>query len=320
MKIIRELSLFFLTFTLFISCKNKQIEIGQKKTKLVFENIKPVIKHLEVISIMTFNEQGNITLDQTRDCKITYEYDNNGNLIHESKVGKNFRDSMDDLFYESLSVINPEEKNNFKKTPTDYEIWYEYDKQGNQIHVLYSYGDEYFKEYDSNGNQIHLKGPDNYEIISEYDKNNNLISEKTLPYNTEIKNKYDAHKHLIYSQSINEYFTGETWYSYDSYGKLISKKTNNGTETRYEYNSTGKLIHEYNVNEENSDTWYDYDKNGNKTYYLASFGIEEINKYNKKGNVTYTRMDSGYALTETFNKYTYYPNGHIKEKIQYSAN
>lgn len=313
--IIKFLCLSFFVFTNFVSCSLQKVEIGQKKARIIFENIKPSLRHFEVVSIKKYNEQGKITLEQTKDCLITYEYDNNKNLIHKTKIGKNSFDKMNDIFYETWK-----DELDITQTPSDYEVWYEYDNQGNQIIESYSYGPKYIMEYDSNGNQIHLIGPDNYEVISKYDKNNNLIWEKKLPYNIEVSNKYDARNNLIYTKSQNEFGTGETWYSYDSYGKLISEKNEKGTEKKYEYNNAGKLIHEYIVNEDNSDSWYDYDKKGNKIYYLASFGIEEINKYDKKGNVIYTRMNSSYAVTETVYKYNYYSNGIMKEIIQYSTN
>ena len=44
-----------------------------------------------------------------------------------------------------------------KDYPSGFEIWEEYDENGNMIHIKDSDGYESWKEYDNNGNMIHYK-------------------------------------------------------------------------------------------------------------------------------------------------------------------
>ena len=54
------------------------------------------------------------------------------------------------------------------KNSDGYEDWYEYDKNGNKIYWKNSYGDEAWYEYDKNGNLIHMKNSDGDEDWYEY--------------------------------------------------------------------------------------------------------------------------------------------------------
>ena len=78
-----------------------------------------------------------------------YEYDENGNMIYETR-------------------------------PNGCVIKYVYDENGNKISQTNPYGDVYKWEYDENGNMISQTLPDGDVYKCEYDENGNKISE-TLP-------------------------------------------------------------------------------------------------------------------------------------------
>ena len=56
-----------------------------------------------------------------------------------------------------------------------YEVWNEYDDNGNIIHLRDSTGYEAWYEYDNSGNLIHGRDSTGYEWWREYDTHGNMI-------------------------------------------------------------------------------------------------------------------------------------------------
>ena len=55
------------------------------------------------------------------------------------------------------------------KNSNGYEVWREYDSNGNEIHYKNSNGFEEWREYDSNGNEIYYKDSNGNEYWSKKD-------------------------------------------------------------------------------------------------------------------------------------------------------
>jgi len=87
----------------------------------------------------------------------------------------------------------------YRKWSSGFEIWYEYDEKGNEIHYKDSDGLEEWYEYDEKGNKTHYKDSNGYEYWCEYDEKGNKI-------------------HYKNSGGLEE------WYKYDEKGKLINIK------------------------------------------------------------------------------------------------
>ena len=56
--------------------------------------------------------------------------------------------------------------------------WYDYNENGNKIHLKTSRGLESWSDYDTKGNLIHYRNANGYERWYEYDKHNNKIHYK----------------------------------------------------------------------------------------------------------------------------------------------
>lgn len=96
------------------------------------------------------------------------------------------------------------------------EQWYEYDRNGNEIHKKDSDGNEEWHEYDRNGNCIYEKDSDGDETWYKYDRNGNCIH-------------------------IKDSDGKEWWHKYDRNGKRIHTKYSDGDEARYEYDKHGNM-------------------------------------------------------------------------------
>ena len=165
--------------------------------------------------------------------------------------------------FRSLTEYNPDgEAVYWKKAASDgtvTECWYEYDRNGNEIHEKYSNGDETWYEYDRKGKLIHTKDSDGGEEWYEYDRNGNKIHEN-------------------YSN------VDEWWYEYDRNGKLIHTKDSDGWEKWYEYDRNGNRIYEKDC--DGDETWHKYDRNGNCIHQKYSDGSKRWYEYDTYGNMT----------------------------------
>lgn len=204
-------------------------EPGDKVLKQVTLDGKEVTMELIYQGITEYNPNGKIIYIKTQEKETWYEYNVQGNCIHEK--GINF---LEHLF--------------------EYEHWYEYDEQG-KIITLRSKIEYWFVtvEYDSKGNPINRYVKDAYgedvseplHYINEYDEKDNLIHIKGFYYS-------------------NDYY--EIWYEYDENCNRIYEKHSNGNEKWYDI--YGNVIHEKNVVKFKIPTelWYEYNEQGDCIY------------------------------------------------------
>lgn len=123
-----------------------------------------------IISVL---ENYNNSSKDTEDSKIKYKKDSKG-IEHWFKNGYEIHREYpngESLWYDDNGYIiyakDPENK---------YEIWNEYDENGNCIHHRDSNGHEYWKEYNEKGNLIHFKNSDGKETW--FDDNGKELKEK----------------------------------------------------------------------------------------------------------------------------------------------
>lgn len=124
-----------------------------------------------------------------------YEYDENGNLIHEN-----------------LPFCRE-------------ETWYEYDKNNKLIYkkfTVWGNTSEHWYKYDKNGNLINEKDSLNHEIV--YDSHG-----RKLYYKDELYEEYDINDNLIYRKQGND----EEWNDYDSKSRKFHTKKRNILNYRY---------------------------------------------------------------------------------------
>ncbi len=197
--------------------------------------------------------------------------------------------------------------------------------------------------------------PDNLTLIGtcEYDSNGNLIHEKTQE--GEYWFEYNSNGKVIHSRIQDEWEERETWNEYDSQGRLVYQKYTGG-ESRYEYNLKAHTITEYSSTDSSwkydcdsnwnklhgtngtISYWAEYDSNGNQTLYRTMDGFKIVYEYDSQNRlvkksednntyITYYEYDKDGKLfhehsnydSDVWYSYTYWENGKVKERKQYSA-
>ncbi|MGN0161104.1 MAG: PKD domain-containing protein, partial [Lachnospiraceae bacterium] len=150
-----------------------------------------------------------------------------------------------------------------KKTvtyPDGSGILYTYDAVGNLIKTRDSSGHAYTYEYDAAGNLIKITDPLGGITYYSYDKYGRVSTIMDANGNT-TKYRYDALGHCIQKTDA---LSHDTYMTYDSMGrqKTISVKSMNGTKTiSYEYDSMGRVVS--CRDEEGNTTRMAYDQKGN---------------------------------------------------------
>ena len=101
---------------------------------------------------------------------------------------------------------------------------------------------------------------------------------------------------------------------YDNNGNMIYLKDRDGYETWFEYDNNGNQIH-YKHNS-GYETWSEYDNNGNQIHYKSSDGYESWYEYDSNGNEIHYKSSTG---NESWYEYTYWDNGKVKTKTEFST-
>lgn len=241
-----------------------------------------------------YDENGNmilkVNIDEDGDVdRYTYKYDENGNLISETHVGPDW--------YEYEYTYNYDEKGNriseaavFEDGDTTYGT-YSYDEDGNLISVVYTdrngvtTRENYCYNADNNkiSEEISRSDGSGYKLSYKYDENGNLVWKKT---------DYSSHYYV-------------TEYTYDRNGNLLSAEESDDDGDMESYID------------------YTYDKNGNvltekgknrygKDAYQWTYTYDEQDKLIKKVYTKFGRNeDASYDDEKTYYSYSYDRNGNL---------
>lgn len=248
-------------------------KIGEKVYKEISIDGELIGKWCEYLSIDEYNEAGKKNHSKNQWENLFYTYDENGRLISDSDGDVYQYDSKENNIY-------------FKNASRKFEIYYDYDSNGNMIHYKRTDGVENWYEYDKNNNQIHQKTSIGNELYWEYDRNGNKVHEKWI-----VNGK------ILKSEKI---------WSYNNQNKQIYCK-----ETKYDKG---------NVNSTSEDT-YQYDSNGNCSYekniyqnQAGTFVTEQEYKYDIAGNLQYRFYKKGNYSCIDFHELEYWDESKTKLK------
>ncbi len=275
-----------------------------------------------------------------------YEYDSVGRLT--SLVGDD-GNSIVKYTYDKMNRVTKQENGNgtyttYSYTPTgnikrlinydpdggvNSKFEYSYDRFGNVSSVRTDDG-VYYYEYDLLRQLISATDPDGTVTRYSYDATGNRISEQigneTTYYTTNVLNEYTS--------------VGQTTYSYDAAGNLITKVDESGTTT-YSYDIDGNIVNissplglwEYSYNamgdrvsasKDGVTTSYLYDVSGmgsliaeysgsDVTKYKYGIGLVAAERNNERFWYDYDMQGSTVGVTDArgkyVNKYKYSPDG-----------
>lgn len=238
MKIKKIIFASILSFCLSISLYAQNI--GEKVYKELLIDGKTVNKWCEIKSIKECNEKGFVFHIATKDSNIIYNYDKNDKIISDSNGGVwEYDDAGNNTVY--------------KNKKANYEIIYDYDKEGNKIHSLDSDKEEIWNEYDNSNSLLHAKinsiksDSTNMEVTDqyyEYDKNKNIIHQYNITNNTqlsfEIISSYNQQNQLIYKKTITyedekPKYINEEYYQYYQNGKLYFYQSKSSSNITWNY-------------------------------------------------------------------------------------
>ena len=221
-------------------------------------------------TIMTYNEDGLLSVWISGDEKYEYFYDENKKLIKETHTTQEGTWPCNEYVYDEKGNL-VKETNYAGKNPL-YSSEYTYDDRGNMIRKVELYNRMMDMPY------MEMR----YTQDCTYDENDRLIADVTT-----------------WSNGSKDYVN----YIYDQNGQLIRKErpTDSGAEilTEYTYNQSGKLLKEANVGYVIEWT---YDENGNL---IKHWEYNADNFSAVRYIYEYTYNESGLLLRETYVGYGY---------------
>lgn len=221
---------------------------SEKKNDLKEKNLKGRVKYVEeknysvidnfgeidkgkLVSLFTFNKDGNILYaiesiykkkfvydskgyriewykyksNDHLDCKGTYKYDSKGNMIEKTHCDDD-GSLINKETYINDSKGNIIEMNTYYASGGTGKTTYQYDSKGNLIEEVFHSGlkGKITYKYDSKGNMIEENISDDMKIVFSYDSNGNMII-----------------KQIVYGLGAGTYYKYE--YEYDSKDNWIKK-------------------------------------------------------------------------------------------------
>ena len=181
--------------------------------------------------------------------ELVNEYDTRGNLIKQATKVNQYTDekvfkynSNNNLIEDNQSSYGYNERGMliYKKDKNDFwgnnEIFYKYDKNGNEIYSNSGLYETYYA-YDWNGNMIH-------SLMFASTKHVNSIDGRE-PVDERI-NIYDKNGNILYKKMNNEMLgVQERICEYDDYNNLIHQKDSDGFEVwiEYGYDLNNRVVH-----------------------------------------------------------------------------
>ncbi|KNY27945.1 RHS repeat-associated core domain-containing protein [Pseudobacteroides cellulosolvens] len=158
-----------------------------------------------------------------------------------------------------------------------------YDEYGNKNSETDRNGQTTFRLFDNKGNILEEKYPEGYTVLNDYDDNGNLIRTSTSG-GAETLYKYDLSGNLIEEYvKINDGEYSKTEFTYDSFGRMLSRADAEGNITEFEYDSLHVDKPTRVKDPEGNIFRYRYDIAGRleaitTSYGTVEFGYNEINK------------------------------------------
>ncbi|BCZ45186.1 hypothetical protein psyc5s11_12530 [Clostridium gelidum] len=335
----------FSNYKLFFTYKDGKVieikdELGRTVQYKYDEDYLTDVIHVDQgITRYTYDEKGYIS-------SVT---DQNGQTYTKNffdKKGRVIRQEYPDGDFATASYDEGERENTFYGNDSQATEKFRYNKDGLVTHLLYEDGSIEEYKYDDYQNKIYIKDRNNFETNKVYDEIGNLLKE-TLPNGLKTEYTYDENNNLIKEtdneekEIINAYdsqgnlkskktkISVGNWntesYTYDSYGRILSRTDGNGNTSKYEYDR-GNFIEGKQgkdpvrvITNSGYEYEYDYDKVGRNTEIKTDYGTIEFGYNNLNfiasikdgnGNVTIKNYDNMGNLTSL-----YTPNACIKGSI-----
>lgn len=286
-------------------------------------------------STFTYDSLGNLTaFTDAEDNTTTYTYDAKGRL-----TGKNTADEERYTYtYDSRDRLTAVEGEGSLVTyrydaasrltavtdPNGSTTAYEYDKAGNLIKTLDPLGNRKQYTYDESGNLSEVTDENGTTTQYDYDALNRLVAKDTGETLSTATYAYDAMGRLTETDDV----TGQSLYTYDEAGRLLTAADGNGRKLTYEYDAYGNVTkviypdgktvtYTYDAlnrmtsvtTAEGKTTRYEYDKDGNMTKAVREDG-ETVIAYDKLGRITGLANTSGGQLLSVYG-YAYDGRGNI---------
>ena len=265
--------------------------------------------------ILTYTYKDNLisaAIDQAGSTYVRNEYDKAGRVIKQYDregyivdIEYNDKDMESTFSFRATGVIR-RYKYNREKLVTE-KIYndgtresYTYDEYNNKNSETDKNGRITRYIYDNRCNLLETIYPDGYSIKNHYDETDKLIKTESTG-GRELLYTYNNKGNLLEKlEKIHEEVYAKTTYTYDKYGRLLTKKDaeNNTTEFQYKENSFDKYT---TVKDPESNVFnYEYDTAGrmtsiNTAYGTVEFGYNALNKKthicDAKGNITRLMYD-----------------------------
>ncbi|TYQ16962.1 UNVERIFIED_CONTAM: RHS repeat-associated protein [Acetivibrio alkalicellulosi] len=259
-------------------------------------------------------EQGFITsvTDQNGVTYVKNEYDEAGKVVKQYDADGNLteinydEDNKENTFiYHATGVVERHKYNEASlfagriySDGTSETI--EYDECWNKYSEIDRSGREIKRRYNNKGDLLEERYPDNTFVENTYDQAGNLIKTVTSG-GTENLYSYDKKGNLLEEKlKTEEGQYSVTKYTYDLYGRILTRTDANNNTTNFEYNENHINKPTKVIDPEGNVFEYTYDKVGRMTSIATSYGKVqfEYNSINKKtkiidplGNITHMEYD-----------------------------
>lgn len=266
---------------------------------VVFDDFKNLISYKQYHDDYKLEYDGNqlihILINSEHEGNIEYffEYSFDGLLSKKICMSEDGEDKFTYEYNENKRFIHVEMESDYRK---DYEVWYEYDENGNLCCVKDSNKNFCKYKYDSNNNLI-VKENNSGDIIK-YSSDGNVLYRKSKEAG-EISYKYDENGTLLkivgkVQLIINDFGDEIIWspieQEWDANGRTIYIKCDK-SETYYKYNKKGIMIQKKSI-EDNSEEDKIWDESGRLTY-KKEYGYEYFYDYNSNGVLIKKRCSDG---------------------------